>query len=139
MKEELFRKKSLNRVKSPENLEDYIQVSRPSIWMLLISILILLVGTVIWFVFGNIDSTKPATIYIEGTESVCYIAPEDIYEIRNGMIVKFDNHKAEITHIGEIKEQGYLCSLTMEETLPDGYYKGKVVVDTLKPIQFILN
>lgn len=139
MKEELFRKKSLNKVKSPENLEDYIRVSRPSIWMLLISILILLIGTVVWFIFGNIDSTKPTTIYIDNDQSVCYIAPEDIYEIRTGMVVKFDKYQAVIDHIGENKEQGYQCNLTINENLAEGYYKGKVVVKTLKPIQFILN
>ena len=40
----LFRQKSLDRISSPEQLNDYIRVSTPSVWMVLIAIVILLAG-----------------------------------------------------------------------------------------------
>ena len=48
MSEEIFRKKSLDKVKSPENLDDYIQVSNPGVWLLLVSVIILLAGACVW-------------------------------------------------------------------------------------------
>ena len=41
MNNSIFRKKSLDRISSPEQLNDYIRVSTPSVWMVLFAIIIL--------------------------------------------------------------------------------------------------
>lgn len=51
----IFRKKSLERVTSPEQLNDYIKVATPSVWMILFATLVLVVGTLFWAVFGKIQ------------------------------------------------------------------------------------
>ncbi|MCR5211979.1 MAG: hypothetical protein K6C41_05455 [Lachnospiraceae bacterium] len=56
MKEKLiFREKSLEKVTSPEQLNDYIKVTRPSVWLILFATIILIVGTLVWAVFGKIQ------------------------------------------------------------------------------------
>lgn len=40
---------------SPEQLNDYIKVTTPSVWLILIATLILIVGVVVWAVFGRIQ------------------------------------------------------------------------------------
>lgn len=50
----IFRSKSLDRVTSPEQLNDYIKVTTPSVWLILIATMILIVGTLFWAVFGRI-------------------------------------------------------------------------------------
>ena len=40
--ENLFRKKSLDRISSPEELHDYLRVTSPSLWMVLAAIMVLL-------------------------------------------------------------------------------------------------
>ena len=47
MSEEIFRKKNLDKIKSPENLNDYLRVSNPGVWMLLAAVIVLLIGAVI--------------------------------------------------------------------------------------------
>ena len=51
----IFRKKSIERVSSPEQLNDYIRVTTPSVWLILIAVIILIIGTLIWGVFGRIE------------------------------------------------------------------------------------
>ena len=51
----IFRKKSLERVTSPEQLDDYIKVTTPSVWMILFATLLLIAGTFFWAVFGKIQ------------------------------------------------------------------------------------
>ena len=59
----VFRKKSIERISSPEQLNDYIRVSNPGIWLLLATIVILLAGACVWAAFGTIESGKfPLTI-----------------------------------------------------------------------------
>ena len=51
----IFRQKSLDRVASPEQLNDYIKVTTPSVWLILFATIILIVGTLFWAVFGRIQ------------------------------------------------------------------------------------
>lgn len=55
MDNKIFREKSLDRVSSPEQLNDYIRVTTPSIWVVLFAMLILLFGMIIWGIFGTIE------------------------------------------------------------------------------------
>ena len=52
---ELFRKKSIEKVSTPEQLNDYIRVTTPSVWVVLIATALLLAGMLVWGVFGSID------------------------------------------------------------------------------------
>ena len=51
----VFREKSMDRVSSPEALNDYIRVTTPSVWIVLIALVVLLVGMLAWSVFGRIE------------------------------------------------------------------------------------
>ena len=51
----VFRQKSLERVTSPEQLNDYIKVTTPSVWLILFATLVLIIGTLFWAVFGKIQ------------------------------------------------------------------------------------
>ena len=53
----IFRKKSLEWVSSPEQLNDYIKVTTPSVWIILAATLILIIGALVWAVFGKIRQT----------------------------------------------------------------------------------
>ncbi len=52
---ELFRKKAMDRVQSPEQLNDYIRVTTPSVWLVLIALIILLVGVFAWAIAGTVS------------------------------------------------------------------------------------
>ena len=53
---ELFRKKSLDRVSAPEELNDYIRVTGVPVWIILIALVIILVGMIFWSVFGTVEA-----------------------------------------------------------------------------------
>ena len=139
MNEEIFRKKNLDKVKSPENLDDYIKVSNPSVWLLLISVIVLLAGVCVWGIFGHIESTVNASIRIDGETKVCTIADEDRDSVKTGMTVKFDEFEAVIAEIGQKNERGYVCRLQSEQAIPNGIYDGKILISSIRPISFVLN
>ena len=57
MNKNLFREKNVERIASPEQLNDYIHVSNPSVWIALAAFAVLLVGICIWGIFGTLDTT----------------------------------------------------------------------------------
>ncbi len=64
---DIFRKKSLDRAKSPEELNDYIRVTTPSVWIILLATVILLISMLAWCVLGKVtvqdDSGNEKTIH----------------------------------------------------------------------------
>ena len=60
----LFREKSLNYISSPEQLNDYLKVTKPAVWIVLIAIIVLLLGLFVWGSFAYIGSS------IEGVADV---------------------------------------------------------------------
>ncbi len=50
----VFRKKSIERISSPEELNDYIRVTTPSVWLVMAALILLLVGMLAWSVFGTV-------------------------------------------------------------------------------------
>ena len=77
MSNTLFRQKSLDRISSPEQLNDYIRVSTPSVWMLLLAIVILLLGVCVWGVFGHLDTTLPVAAVAENGVVTAYVKETD--------------------------------------------------------------
>ena len=53
MKDELIKDDS-DKVSSLDKLDDYIRVTTPSVWITLGALVLLLVGAVIWGVFGEL-------------------------------------------------------------------------------------
>ena len=51
----IFRQKSIDRVSSPEQLNDYIRVTTPTVWLVLLALVILLLGMLTWSVFGTVQ------------------------------------------------------------------------------------
>lgn len=50
----IFRQKSIDKVSSPEKLDDYIRVTTPSVWIALAAIVALLIGVIVWGCFGEL-------------------------------------------------------------------------------------
>ena len=51
----IFREKSIDKVSSPESLNDYIKVTTPSVWIVLIALVVLLLGILAWSIFGRVE------------------------------------------------------------------------------------
>lgn len=54
MNNSIFRQESIDKVSSPEKLDDYIRVTTPSVWITLIAIILLLTGALVWGIFGEV-------------------------------------------------------------------------------------
>ena len=58
MENPIFRKKSLDRISSPEALDDYLHVTTPAAWMILAAVIMMLAGMLIWSIFGTVEVHK---------------------------------------------------------------------------------
>lgn len=132
MNEELFRKKSLDKVKSPESLNDYIRVANPGVWLILAAVIALLAGACIWGIFGNIETTVKATAVSENGSVVCMVDENETDKIEKGMTVKIGDAEGIISDVDKTD-----CDVKIN--LPDGTYDAEIVIESIKPISFIFN
>lgn len=96
MENHFFRQKSIEQVSSPEQLNDYIRVSNPSVWMILTAVIVLLTGVCIWGVFGHLDTTVGCVCISDGSRNVVYIKETDMVSLKTNL-VSSENRKASIT------------------------------------------
>ena len=151
--------KKLRKVDSPEQLNQYIRLSNPGVWILLIAIVVLLIGVCAWGFLGKID-TKITTVAISSDYNYyVYIKEADLEKVKNGMNVEIVNNenKYEIVeiettpekvtdelseyarHLGnfQIGEWVYKCRLN--KNLKEGTYGANIVVESIAPMVFITN
>ena len=68
MENGLFRKKSMERISSPEELHDYMRVTSPRLWMILGAIVALLVGFIVYASTATMENTMPITVSLSHYE-----------------------------------------------------------------------
>lgn len=71
MKESIFRKKSLETISSPEQMDDYMKVTSPGMWLVLCVLLLLLLAGIFWSITARIEET----IVEEGQTVTKEVAP----------------------------------------------------------------
>ena len=94
MNDSLFRKKNLERISSPEQLNDYIKVSNPSVWLIIGAMFIIASAFSVWAFSGNITSEVSGTGVFQGSSQdsidsvVCYVDANYAQKISEGMSVR---------------------------------------------------
>lgn len=157
MSKQLFKKNSMDRVSSPEQLHDYVKVANPGLWMVISAIVILLAGIVVWGIIGKIDSTLTTAIVADGGHAVIYIGESDVEKLEVGMTVRSEGKEYRITDIAKepvkvdesltdyamhasglaMGEWVYVIEIDGEHS--DGVHKADIVIESISPISFILN
>lgn len=157
MNEQLFRKKSIDRVSSPEQLDAYIRVANPSVWMILAAIVILLVGVCVWGVLGHLDTVLTAAAVSENGAVTVYVREGEISSVTEGMTVRIGEEEWQITdistapvavdegfseytlHVGQLQVGEWVYTAGVDAQLPDGIYSAQIVVESVSPVSFVLN
>ena len=90
MKNELFRKNSLDNLSSPEQLNECIKTSYTSIWVIFISVVLLIAGLIIWAFAGSVDITVHSIVVCEDNKAVIYIPEKNIDNVSENADVCID-------------------------------------------------
>ena len=153
----LFRKKSMEKIESPEALDDYLQVTSPGVWLVLAAVIIFLVGVCIWGVFGHIDSTINVAVVAENGQAFCLVPEIALSRAVKDQIVKINNKDYELTPdtlmpeviseetniywimAGNLSIGDIVYRISLSESPDDGVYSGTIVTETLSPVSLLLN
>lgn len=138
MENEIYRKKSLETLSSPESLNDYMRVTNPSVWAVLAAVILFLGGMIIWGAFGSFESYVTGTAYAqEGVLTVTF--DEEVMEknVETGMILTAGDAQTEITTIGRGADGRLIAGATAD--IPDGEYDVKVRYKSTRIMSLLFN
>lgn len=156
-KNSIFRKASLGRVSSPEQLNDYIKVSHPGVWLILAAVALLLAGFVVWGVFGELTTVRDAVAVVENGRANCYMTPAAAEVLTEGQPVRLADAEGTVTdiaampvalpadfdayamYLGGFQAGDFVVFFTADIAAQDGVYPAKVIVESISPISFLLN
>ena len=156
-KKSIFREKRLTAIESPESFNDYLKVTSPGIFLVLITVLVFLAGAVIWGFFGHFDATVKAAVISENGQGICYVPKGVLESVLENKAVTVDGKKyaLKVTSLREkrLTEEEDLAILLagdydagdkvypvlLEEVPPEGIYTGSIVTESVTPISFLIN
>ena len=131
MNQQLFRKSSIDRVSSPEQLNDYIRVTSPGVWLVLAAVIVLLMGACVWGIFGRLE-TK-ITVPVQGAGGEARRVLEDGQQVDPDAPVVIGGRKFSL---GTAEGVG---AYSISVDLPDGEYQAEIVTESVAPMSFVFN
>lgn len=88
MQNNLFKKSSMERITSPEKLNDFIKVSNPTSWMILGAALAIVLGLLCWGIFGQLTESVSFNGYLKEGQLCCYAPGSLAEQLSAGMEAK---------------------------------------------------
>ncbi len=153
--ETVFRDKSIERISSPEQLNDYVKLTNPGVWFVLAAILIILTGACVFGTIGHIDSTVPGALVSDGSKATCLVKREygdrftqDMYVKAGGEEYGVSLHDAKpvmvsadvdsyALFVGNMQTGEWIYQVDVDGEVPEGVYEAKLVTERISPLSFI--
>ena len=152
----LFREKSLEQFSSPEQLNDYIRVANPSVFIVLGAVIAFLIGVVIWSMNGTIDSHVEVSAVASNGILTAYVPEKEAADLSEKSTIAINGGEYPISAISNLMRAAdvldehqlavyglsanqMVYAVSAETTLPDGSYNARIIMAKLRPSELILN
>jgi hypothetical protein len=134
MQNSIFRKSSLERISSPEQLNEYVKITNPGVWAVLLGFFALLIAVGIWAYTGSIPETVQLTgvAYAhEGEEEAvyCFVPMSVSKRLSDGMKVQVSPDYA------SREEYGYIFGTV--KSIGENPVTEEEIVQTFGNIQYV--
>ena len=156
-KVKLFREKSLEAIESPESLNDYLRVTSPGVWLVMASVIALLIGGILWGVFGHIRTTAEFAVAVTKEKSVCYVTYDAVDKVLSRGVIRVggvdyplrtdversidiitEDTSPRVLLAGSLRVGDLVVQVPVITDLDEGYYTGEVVTEDLRPMALLL-
>ena len=138
MPEQLFRKKSMDRLSSPEELNSYLRVTTPAVWLVLSSVILILVGALFWGGATFITSSVSGTAKVkDGIMVVTFEEDEFAQNVEPGLYVRVGNVNSTIMSVGKGEDDSIFALANTD--LSDGTYPASITYKVTSILKLLFN
>ena len=149
MENRVFREKSLERIKSPDDMHEYLHISSPRLWMVLSIILAFLIGFIVYAGIARIENvvSGQAEVYTfsDLEKPICTITMQlptgmdDMIEV--GMEFRIEGQEGTVISVAAQNEYAYVVAELNDPDvlLKTGTYDAEIVLERVSPLSFLIN
>jgi hypothetical protein len=134
---QIFRKKSIESISSPEQLNDYLKVTNVGVWVLLASVILLLAGLFAWSTVGRLETTANGVAVVENGTAQILISDTNKGDIKSGMTVRIGGDEYTVSTVEKDDLGRSIAYAPVSEA--DGKYDVKIVIESIAPISFLFS
>ncbi len=121
MAKQIYREKSLKYISSPEQLNDYLKVTKPAVWAVLAAVVLLLVGLLVWSSFAYIASSVNGVAEVDDGKMVVEFSDARYSSnVEEGMNIVVGDKEIPIVSVGR-NDKGNVFAVA-DTDLEDGTY-----------------
>ena len=140
---------------SAEELNDYIHITTPSVWLILLAVSICVAGLVIWSLTADLATAVPAAVVSKASDVHLYVSADNAASVNAGNPVIIQDRTYSVQSVSDsaiaasvvlneyersliaAKANDPVIECIMEGTMPEGDYNAMIVVATEHPISFL--
>lgn len=138
MEQSVFRKESLKRVSSPEQLNEYLQVTSPTSWVVFGAAILLIVSLLIWSSVTAVESYVAGKAEVQdGVLTLVFDDTKKAENIEVGMDVRVGDTLTPVMSIGQDSDGNVFA--VADTNLPDGTYEARVGYKSTQIIELFFN
>ena len=135
MDEKIFRQESIDRISSPDELNDYLKVSTPNLWIALIASIILLIGCLVWACQDTLETKIETVASVSNHYAQIVLTGSDAEAVEEKMDVRIGDVTTKIDHL--MVDDFDRVIAVFDTELPDGNYKAQIILESIHPIQIL--
>lgn len=98
----IFTKKAKERLQNPDDLDRYVQVARPSVWVLFAACALLVGGLLAWGFFGTVNVNVNATGVSLDSEVFSLLSEDDASHIAVGNPANVEDTQLSVASIADV-------------------------------------
>lgn len=131
-------KQGRGQLSSPEQLNDYLHVTNPKVWLLLAAIIMLIIGLFVWSTVTSLNSFVAGTAVAKNHElTITFPNKETGKYVQAGMTVEIGENSEEIASVGTDSNGQIVASAQM--AIPDGTYDARVIYKSQQVASMLFN
>ena len=98
----IFNKKATEKLRSPDDLEKYLRVTNPSLWVILAASIALLAGLLAWGIFGSAATSVSSTGVVVNGKAMCFLSVEDSAKVVVGDAAYVGDKQMKVATVGAV-------------------------------------
>ena len=121
----IFNKKATEKLKNPDDLDRYVRVTNPSVWVILVACCALLAGLLCWGVFGTVSTDVRATGVVINGKAMCFLEVESAGKVNEGDSANVDGELMKVESISAVPQsRGEVRKLVGNDYLAETMFDG---------------
>jgi len=130
----IFNKKATEKLRSPDDLDKYVRVTSPRMWVVLVACVALLAGLVAWGVFGTVSTDVSVLGTVLDGKAVCFLSADNTSNVREGDAAYVGGVQMKVAEVGRVplsreEARGLLGSDYLAESLVTSGWATQIVFE----------